>query len=74
MVAGDETVEGRARPAHGQVVVEEPQELVEAQGERVELEGLDLSEVIAYGNMHDIGVILYVNRLAMERQLDKALA
>lgn len=34
---------------------------------------LDLHEVIAYANPRGIGVILYVNHLAMERQLDEIL-
>jgi len=32
---------------------------------------LDLQEVIRYGNAHGIGVILYVNHLALERQMDQ---
>lgn len=34
---------------------------------------LDLHEVIRYARQRDIGVILYVNRRAMERQLDEIL-
>ncbi|MBI5394701.1 MAG: glycoside hydrolase family 97 N-terminal domain-containing protein [Verrucomicrobia bacterium] len=34
---------------------------------------LDLHEVIRYGNEHGIGVILYVNRRALEKQLDQIL-
>ena len=34
---------------------------------------LDLHEVIEYGNAKGIGVILYVNQLALERQLDEIL-
>ena len=34
---------------------------------------LNLQEVIAYGNTKGIGVILYVNHLAMEKQLDEIL-
>ena len=34
---------------------------------------LDLHEVIRYANKHDIGIILYVNRRALERQLDDIL-
>jgi alpha-glucosidase len=34
---------------------------------------LDLHEVIRYGNAHGIGVILYVNHLAAEKQLDQIL-
>lgn len=34
---------------------------------------LDLREVIRYGAQHDVGVILYVNRRAMEKQLDELL-
>ncbi len=33
--------------------------------------GLDLAEVIAYGKARGIGVFLYVNRRALERQLDE---
>lgn len=33
----------------------------------------DLPEIIAYANKHDIGVILYVNRRALETQLDDIL-
>ena len=36
-------------------------------------QGLDLRQVIAYGKSKNIGVILYVNRRAMERQLDAFL-
>ena len=35
--------------------------------------GLDLQQVIAYGRERGIGVILYVNRRALERQLDELL-
>ncbi|MCX6954557.1 MAG: glycoside hydrolase family 97 catalytic domain-containing protein [Verrucomicrobia bacterium] len=35
--------------------------------------GLDLAEVIAYGKARGIGVFLYVNRRALERQLDEIL-
>ena len=35
--------------------------------------GLDLQKVIAYGRERGIGVILYVNRRALERQLDELL-
>lgn len=35
--------------------------------------GLDLAEVIRYARSKDIGVILYVNRRALERQLDLLL-
>lgn len=34
---------------------------------------LDLQEVVRYGNEHGIGVILYVNHLAAEKQLDQIL-
>ena len=34
---------------------------------------LDLQEVIAYARSRDIGVILYVNRRALEKQLDEVL-
>lgn len=34
---------------------------------------LDLREVIRYGNEHGIGIILYVNHLALEKQLDELL-
>jgi alpha-glucosidase len=34
---------------------------------------LDLAEVIAYAKARDIGVLLYVNRRALERQLDELL-
>ncbi len=34
---------------------------------------LDLQEVIRYGKEHGIGVIVYVNRRALERQLDEIL-
>jgi alpha-glucosidase len=34
---------------------------------------LDLQEVIRYGNERGIGIILYVNRRALERQLDEVL-
>jgi len=34
---------------------------------------LDLHEVIRYGNERGIGIILYVNRRALERQLDEVL-
>ncbi|RYY65287.1 MAG: alpha-glucosidase, partial [Chitinophagaceae bacterium] len=34
---------------------------------------LDLKEVIRYGNTKNVGVILYVNRRALERQLDSLL-
>lgn len=34
---------------------------------------LDLREVIRYANQRGIGIILYVNRRAMERQLDEIL-
>jgi len=34
---------------------------------------LDLHEVIRYANEHGIGIILYVNRRALERQLDDIL-
>jgi alpha-glucosidase len=34
---------------------------------------LDLPAVIAHGKQHGIGVILYVNRIAAERQLDEML-
>lgn len=34
---------------------------------------LDLKKVIAYGNQKNIGVILYVNRRGLERQLDTLL-
>lgn len=33
--------------------------------------GLDLTEVIAYGKTRGIGVFLYVNRRALERQMDE---
>ena len=33
--------------------------------------GLDLAAVIAYGKKHGIGVFLYVNRRALERQFDE---
>jgi alpha-glucosidase len=33
--------------------------------------GLDLAEVIAYGKARGIGIFLYVNRRALERQLDE---
>ncbi|MCK9222987.1 MAG: glycoside hydrolase family 97 protein [Limnochordia bacterium] len=36
-------------------------------------QGLDLQEVISYANKHDIGVFVYVNRRALERQLDEIL-
>lgn len=36
-------------------------------------DGLDLSEVIDYANKHGVGVWLYVNRRALERQLDEIL-
>ncbi len=35
--------------------------------------GLDLRKVIAYAHEHGIGVILYVNHKALERQLDQLL-
>jgi alpha-glucosidase len=35
--------------------------------------GLDLQEVIRYGKQRGIGVILYVNRRALEKQLDELL-
>ncbi len=38
-----------------------------------EYQGLELQEVIRYGKSKGIGVILYVNRRAMERQLDTIL-
>lgn len=34
---------------------------------------LDIKEVIAYGKKHEIGIILYVNRRALEKQLDELL-
>jgi alpha-glucosidase len=34
---------------------------------------LDLPEVISYATQHNIGIILYVNRRALERQLDEIL-
>ncbi|RZK06569.1 MAG: alpha-glucosidase, partial [Flavobacterium sp.] len=34
---------------------------------------LDLKEVVRYGNTKNVGVILYVNRRALERQLDSLL-
>lgn len=34
---------------------------------------LDLQEVIRYANQHDVGIILYVNRRALEKQLDELL-
>lgn len=34
---------------------------------------LDLQEVIRYGREHGIGIILYVNRRALEKQLDQIL-
>jgi alpha-glucosidase len=34
---------------------------------------LDLREVISYANSNDIGVLLYVNRRALERQIDTLL-
>ena len=34
----------------------------------------DLHECIAYGKQHGIGIILYVNRRSLERQLDDVLA
>ncbi|MGJ8643197.1 MAG: glycoside hydrolase family 97 N-terminal domain-containing protein [Luteolibacter sp.] len=34
---------------------------------------LDMQAVIDYGKQHDIGVILYVNRRALEKQLDELL-
>lgn len=34
---------------------------------------LDMQEVVRYGNTRDVGVILYVNRRALERQLDELL-
>jgi alpha-glucosidase len=34
---------------------------------------LDLPYIISYARSHDIGVILYVNRRALERQIDKLL-
>jgi alpha-glucosidase len=34
---------------------------------------LDLQEVLAYAKAHGIGVILYVNQIALERQLDEVL-
>ena len=36
-------------------------------------QGLDLPQVIAYAKSKNIGVILYINRQAMERQLDAIL-
>ncbi len=36
-------------------------------------DGLDLKEVIRYAKSKDVGVILYVNRRALERQLDELL-
>lgn len=36
-------------------------------------QGLDLPEVIRYANIKGIGVLLYVNRRALERQIDKVL-
>lgn len=38
-----------------------------------EYQGLDLPAVIAYARSRQIGVLLYVNRRAMERQLDQIL-
>jgi alpha-glucosidase len=35
--------------------------------------GLDLKEVIAYGKEHGVGVFLYVNRRALERQLHEII-
>jgi alpha-glucosidase len=35
--------------------------------------GLDLAEVIAYGKRQGIGILVYVNRLALERQIDELL-
>jgi alpha-glucosidase len=35
--------------------------------------GLDLPQVIRYGNEHGVGVLLYVNRRALERQIDDLL-
>jgi alpha-glucosidase len=34
---------------------------------------LDLLEIVRYANQHDIGILLYVNRRALERQLDEIL-
>jgi len=34
---------------------------------------LDLHEVVAYANSRGVGVILYVNRVALERQIDEVL-
>ncbi|QDU57362.1 glycoside hydrolase family 97 protein [Aeoliella mucimassa] len=34
---------------------------------------LDLPEVVRYAKQHDIGIILYVNRRALEQQLDELL-
>ncbi|MFC4779279.1 glycoside hydrolase family 97 catalytic domain-containing protein [Paenibacillus sp. GCM10023252] len=39
----------------------------------LDYDGLDLHEVIAYGKERGIGVFLYVNRRALERQLDEIL-
>jgi hypothetical protein len=38
-----------------------------------EYRGLDLHKVINYANSKSIGVILYINHIAMERQLDAIL-
>jgi alpha-glucosidase len=38
-----------------------------------EYQGLDLQEVIRYARSHNVGVLLYINRRAMERQLDQLL-
>jgi len=35
--------------------------------------GLDLAEVVAHGQTKGIGVLLYVNRVALEKQLDEVL-
>ena len=35
--------------------------------------GLDLQEVLRYAKQHDIGVIVYVNRIAVQPQLDEIL-
>ena len=49
------------------------QEDVESDATTVAKRDLDLQEVIRYARQHDIGVILYVNRRAVERQLDEIL-
>ena len=50
-----------------------PQGDMESDARTVSVKNLDLQEVIRYARQHDIGVILYVNRRAVEQQLDEIL-